>query len=195
MTSPDEVGRILLSEPEVERRLLYFGALLGREKPLSGSHLIIVGGSAIEVYTRGRYVSGDIDVVGPRDVLASVLEGWGFRKEGRMWHRADWKMAVDLVGNEYSGDLRRVREVVTPYGSVRIAAVEDLLVKRLASAKHWRIPSDIEQALLIALGYETEIDWSYVESLSSRYDVTDLLGDLRSRMGPTRGAARKQGGP
>ena len=183
MTSAEEVGRILTTESEVDRRLLYFGALLAREITNAGSGLIIVGGSAIEVYTRGRYVSGDIDIVGPKKQLGEVLEEWGFRNEGRLWHRADWGIAVDVVSSEYTGDLARTRQITTPFGPIRIAAIEDLLVKRLASAKHWRIPADVEQALLLALGYPDEIDWSYVEVRAKEYHVSDLLSDLRRRMG------------
>jgi len=31
-----------------------------------------------------------------------------------------------------------------PYGPVRLAAIEDLLVKRLASAKHWKVRGDFD---------------------------------------------------
>lgn len=184
MTRQDRLTEILLKEPRPSRRRLYFAALLGREVANVKAPPIIVGGSAIELYSQGSYVSGDIDLVGPRKELIAVLERWGFRRDGRLWHRADLEIAVDLVGSDYTGDIQRTREIYTPFGPVLVAAVEDLLVKRLASAKHWRIPNDIEQALLLAVAYDRELDWNYVEELSGRYHVADLLGSLRARLPP-----------
>lgn len=84
---------------------------------------MIVGGSAIEIYTGGLYVSGGVDLVGERDALIHTLEQWGFRRDGRLWSRPDLQLWVDPVGRYNAGDARKLREVSTPYGSVRLASV------------------------------------------------------------------------
>jgi hypothetical protein len=177
--SAEEVGRLLGAQRPAYDRVIAFGALLASE---TGSEVIVVGGSAIEVYTRGGYVSGDIDVVGEEERIQRVLKHWGFHKDGRLWIRRDWKIAMDIVGRHYTGDRTRTRELSTPYGRVRIAGVEDLIAKRLASAKHWTLPGDVTQAAQLLAGFHDEIDWKYLQEVATRYEVTDLLLELRKKV-------------
>ncbi len=178
MTSADEVGRILASTPKSHDRILYFAALLAKE---SGSEVVVVGGSAIEVYTRGGYVSGDIDIRTDRKVAHRVLAKWNFRDEGRLWIRSDWKIAVDVVGDGYSGDPYRTTTVSTPYGPVRIAVVEDVFIKRLASAKHWQVKEALNEAELLWSDYRVTMDVAYLDRQARTYDVGDLLREFRRR--------------
>src|SRR5690242_3698968 len=93
--------RALRDAPSEGARIAWFGALLARESGLR-DQLIIVGGSAIEIYlTSSRYVSEDIDIVGEKRAIAPVLRRWGFiEKEGRD-RRVYWMKRglgyVDLV--------------------------------------------------------------------------------------------------
>lgn len=139
-----------------------------------------MGGSAIEFYTRGDYTTGDVDVVytGHADVNKLLLE-WRFIRQGRIWLNEGLGIVVDFVKPPYTGDLTRTQVLETPYGSIRLAGLEDLIVKRLASAKHWRRPHDADHARLLAAGYEDRIQWGYVERLAAEYDVEDLLAILR----------------
>ena len=63
MKSAAEVEGILGAELAPDRRLRTFAALLTADSGLGTSGLTVVGGSAIEIYTNGAYVSGDIDLV------------------------------------------------------------------------------------------------------------------------------------
>jgi len=83
MTTPREVESILARAKGDDRRILYFAALLRREAGLGPDDMVVVGGSAMEIYTEGAYVSGDIDICAPRDPTVSVLTAWGFKKPGR----------------------------------------------------------------------------------------------------------------
>jgi hypothetical protein len=59
--------------------------------------MIVVGGSAIEIYTRGGCASDDIDIVGPRDPILHVLNGWGFERGDRQaWGNQEWRIFVDF---------------------------------------------------------------------------------------------------
>lgn len=188
MTSAEEVDRILRETAARHDRIVYFGALLAHE---SRSDVVIVGGSAIEVYTRGGYVSGDIDVRADKKAVQRVLAVWGFQDEGRLWIRSDWGIAIDVVGDRYSGDPYRATTISTPYGPVRIAVVEDLFVKRLASAKHWRVPAALEEAGLLWMDYEASMDIEYLERQARSYDVLDLLAAFRKGETESRSARRR----
>lgn len=175
MTSKTEAERILAGQSSSDERIITFGALLSRE---TGADVIVVGGSAIEVYTRGGYASADIDLVGDRRAIIKAVESWDFRPVGHMWVNRNWGIAADPRGEDYTGDLGRTREVVTPFGRVRLAAVEDLIVKRLASVKHWNQRGAIKEAGLLLASRADEIDWAYLEGQAEDYHVVDVLHDL-----------------
>jgi len=168
-------------------RVLWFGAILGTEL---GQLVVIVGGSAIEVYTSGWYVSGDIDLVGERNAVIEILERWEFKKHGRLWSRDDLGVWVDAVGRDYTGDTRKLLEVTTPFGKVKLASVEDLIAKRLIETKVWpRGGTELfDQALALASEYDGQIDWEYVTKVATRDLAGDLVPELRRRVvrGPPR---------
>src|SRR5271155_698059 len=168
MTTAAAAGPIPSATPPRHDQILYFAALLARE---SGSDVVIVGGSAIEVYTRGGYVSGDIDIRADRTRVHRVLAKWNFADEGRLWIRSDWKVAVDVVGDEYSGDPYRATTISTPHGPVRLAVVEDVFVKRLASAKHWQTRAALDEADLLWRDYRGTMDVAYLDRQARTYDV------------------------
>ncbi len=186
-----EVEAALRSADDHFVRTLWFAALLGREARLGPDDIVVVGGSAIEVYTRGGYVSGDIDLCAPRVAVAPVLESWGFKRPGREWTRRDWKIVVDLVGKFPSGSMRLTRVAETPYGPVRLAAVEDLLLGRLALIKYWNEPDESVNARLLAK--LPDIDWPYLELRAQQERVADLLLELRQ--GSRRSRPSRKGGP
>lgn len=184
MTSYEELTQELSASSTPTERRLHFVALLAREAAWTTDHFVIVGGSAIEIYTSGRYTTGDIDLVlagtTPPD---RVLRSWRFRAQGRIWFNDELGIVVDFVKPPYTGDLDRSQILTTPFGPVRVAAIEDLLVKRLASAKHWHRPGDLDHAKMLGLAYRDRIDWGYVEDLAATYDVRDVLADLRAALG------------
>jgi hypothetical protein len=135
------------------------------------------------------YVSGDIDLVGGRQAIISALERWGFHREGRLWSRSDLRLWADPVGPHYIGDVRRLREVSTPYGPVRLASVEDLIAKRLIEVKVWPQRGTHElfdQAVALATEYREDIDWNYVTLVAKREGAGDLVPELRSRIAGAR---------
>jgi len=180
VASYEEVEAIVSGAPSPTERRLRFAALLASELRASTAEFVIVGGSAIEFYTRGQYTTGDVDVVYTGRIDASkVLTAWRFIRQGRIWLNEGLGIVLDFVKPPYTGDLARTQTLETPYGSIRLAGLEDLIVKRLASAKHWRRPGDADHAQLLAAGYEDRVNWDYIERLAAEYDVKDLLAVLR----------------
>ncbi len=185
MTELDEVKRILQGIDDPTERQLRFAAIFARELEVPSKDFIIVGGSATAVYTDGRYASGDIDAVltARREERTTVLRRWGFTQQGRQWYNKDLGIYLDFVNPPYTGDLSRTQVIATPEGQVRVAAVEDLLVKWLLSAKWWREPKDVDHARLLAAANRDRIDWAYVERRSEEGEVSDFLAALRRSLG------------
>jgi hypothetical protein len=168
------------SRPE---RIRYFGALLEKA---TGQETIIVGGSAIEIYTSGRTSSRDIDLVTARARAIEVVESWGFERTGRIWRRPDWDFDVDLVGPSLMGSHQKILVFDTPYGPARVAGVEDLLVKRLVELKHWPTSpawreSLVTQVEILLSEFRDKLDEEYLAFIARRDDVVDLLSDFQRR--------------
>jgi hypothetical protein len=179
----EELVAKLAAAPDRTRLGLYFAAVLADAASIPTDEFFVVGGSAIEIYTVGEYSSGDIDIVSSRiDRLRGVLKSWTFERAGRVWINQELGVVVDLVGYPYTGDFEKTTIMTTPYGPVRLAAIEDLLVKRLISTKFWKQEGDFDQAKLLAVQFSDRIDWSYVEQFAQREEVSDLLALIRGAM-------------
>lgn len=128
--------------------------LPGKKKP------ILVGGSAVEFYTRGTCKSIDIDLLADRDSLEKVLEKMGFSKIGRHWFYTK-DVGIEVVGESPEG--RRVNEVLHEGKLIRILSIEDLIVDRLNACKHWKSQYDCEQAQVLFGVYSGKLDLEYLK--------------------------------
>ena len=140
-----------------------------------GVELVVVGGSAIEFYTEGAYVSGDLDLcvddkgTRPSARLRQELMGSLGAKGGpRSWQVGG--LYVDLLGSLENLARTSLRRINAQYGEIRICPVEDLMVERILSSHYPNdFPSDLECAkkiLAAALLDEVEVDWSEVRRLA-----------------------------
>lgn len=120
-----EFRRVMDAAPNPETRLEWFGALLAKE---TGKKIEIVGGSAVEIYLSSEsYVSQDVDVVGSRTAIDSVLHRWEFERVAGRSHRVYWASPpiglVDIVSAADSSGLPPRRRS-TPYGPILLSAPE-----------------------------------------------------------------------
>ncbi|MFQ5951687.1 MAG: DUF6036 family nucleotidyltransferase [Candidatus Geothermarchaeales archaeon] len=180
MISYDELLSYLNLAATPTERMVHFAALLGKAAKITPDDLILVGGSAVQFYTVGEYTSGDIDIVSSsRHRLEGVLKKWRFSKPSRIWLNEEIEMVVDIRPSPYTGDISRTELVSTPYGEVRVASLEDLVVSRLVSTKHWKIPGDFDHARLLSVQEGHRMDWDYIERRAREEFVEDLLKVLR----------------
>jgi hypothetical protein len=168
-----------------DERLSWFGALLTRESKLEG-RLIIVGGSAIEIYlTSSKYVSMDIDVVGDKGAISAVLRRWGFRRVPGRDRRVSWVKkglgSVDPVGPTDRSGLPP-RSISTPHGEVLLAPVEYLVVRRLMRAGRERSTELFRQAEVLAAQFKRSLDWEYTRSEAEHERVLPLYNQLRAQV-------------
>ena len=183
--SVDDFRAILKSDTESHQRNRSFAALLARESRLGSEGLTVVGGSALEIYTTGDYASDDIDlVVEDRDRVENVLRSWGFRKKGMFWRHPSFPTIVQIVGRFDSGSRERSQVVSTDYGPLRLAAIEDIIWKRVVEARSWNRPEAFEEAMLAVQRYANRIDWDYIEQRGRENGVLDLIRDLHRSTEP-----------
>lgn len=191
-TSAGAIDRILAAAPTPDVRLAWFGALLTKE---SGTKIVIVGGSAIEIHLSARaYVSEDVDIVGSRSAIRSTLRRWGFREVAGRSQRLYWvkpRLAlIDLVGPRERSGLPPVR-VETPHGPVLVSAVEPLILRRLSRANREGVKGFRSQAEQLARG--RDLDWEYLEAVARFEGLSEELQRLRKAILKDRSPPRRAG--
>ncbi len=142
---------------------------------------VVIGGAAVEFYTRNWYATGDIDLAinkDKRDIFYSVMENAGFSKTGRMWVREDLGLYMEIPGDLYDIDTEKVTRVETNAGYAYVVGLEDIVFDRIQAAKHWQSKSDHEQAVRIASLYYDDIDWAYVRKKCSAESSEDVLDQV-----------------
>ncbi|MBS7625767.1 UbiD family decarboxylase [Candidatus Bathyarchaeota archaeon] len=170
----EAIGR----EPsEFKRKLLAVGYLTDR-LARQGVETYLVGGGAVEVYTSGQFITGDIDlVVSDREKAVKLLKSLGFRQVSRTWINLDLNMAIDIVGSNLSGSKEKIRTVELAGLTINLEGVEDLIVKRLYSYKFWRQKIDLDQAVVLLKNYE-DIDTEYLRRKAAEQQVIDTLEQI-----------------
>jgi hypothetical protein len=153
-----------------------------------GIELVVVGGSAIEFYTEGAYVSGDIDMclVSPGTVpirtRQELMGRLGAKGGPRSWEVAG--QFVDILGEVETLARAPFDEVAAPYGLVKLISPEDLLVERaLISVYPQRFePAElcVRKLIAVALSGQVEVDWAEARRLAGlpEYNILSVLEKL-----------------
>jgi len=174
------------------RAAMETAALVTRVFAERGHELVVVGGSAIEFYTEGSYMSGDIDLCKKRtapiplreqqDIMAQLDSRGGPRT---------WKVGplfVDLLGTLENESTAPLRTLETPRGPVVLVPPELLIVERVLSATYPQ-PNREEEAcakklLAVCLDNQVPVDWGEVTRLASlpSFGVSDAVARFRQEV-------------
>ena len=185
MLAYERVKQVVLETNDPTERKIRFLALLTSSLPKERPKPVLTGGSAIEIYLDGILRTGDIDVVYNVAGLKKILKAWGFDLSSalRSYVNEELTLAVDVVGEQLKGSSDKLTTIATEYGPVVVIGIEDLILKRLASAKFWKVATDMEQSYLLAKSQENKIDWEYMEAQAKKDDTSDYLKKLRASLG------------
>jgi len=172
----------LLAIKDESKRRAYFIALLSGEIARRGAELpIVVGGEAVELYTQGRYTTGDIDLKAPKEVFEAILTEWGFEKQGRIWFSSEYGLYVDWLGGSLDeGEEAEKRTNIIALDSqneVRVISFEDLIIDRLCAAKYWKDEDSLIWAKSLAkiAGKAGGLDRQYIVRRAKSEEISDLL--------------------
>jgi hypothetical protein len=141
----------------------------------AGWDLVVVGGSAVEFYTEGAYMSGDVDFCRrtlkpiPLRVAQDVMSQLEATGGPRSWIVAG--LFVDLLGFVENEAVAPYRELETPYGRVTILPVELTLVERVLTAVYPRPDAEAtavaKKLMTVCLKGGIGLDWKEVERLAA----------------------------
>jgi len=177
----DGLKKLYAMENESRRRAFFIALLSGEMVRRGAERPIVVGGEAVELYTQGRYTTGDIDLKGNKEVLDEVLAEWGFTKEGRIWASKEYNLYVDWLGGflDEGAEAERRTNIIALDGEneIRIVSFEDLIVDRLCAAKYWNDQDSLVWAktLLEVVRRAGGPDTQYLTVRAEQEKVADLL--------------------
>lgn len=153
-----------------------------------GFPLVVVGGSAVEFYTEGGYMSGDIDfcrktlkAVPPR-LMQEIAESLGGKGLGRNWLICG--LYVDILGVLESETVLAERTVETPYGAVKIIPPELALVERILYAEQDEECAPSARQMMAAALADKAFDWTEAERLAALPDfkVAEQMSALKQEV-------------
>lgn len=143
-----------------------------------GFPLVVVGGSAVEFYTEGKYMSGDIDfcrrslrAIPPR-LAVDVMKQLGGESFGRNWLVCG--LYVDMLGLLENESIYPYRELETPYGVVRVLPPEIALVERVLYAESSSECVASARQMMAAALHDPKFDWAEAERLADLPDFKIL---------------------
>lgn len=179
--TPDSDYKRILKEKDRFTRKLTFAAFLAYRLKNNGIDSVLVGGSAVEVYTNGDFPTADMDFdVSNMGKAIQLLKDLGFKKTDSLWYNSDLDILLDLSSKGYSGDPAKLRIIKVRNYSLKVAGVEDLIVNRLYSAKFWKSnpQRDLEEATALVRIFSGKVDSDYLKLLAEKNDVIDVLSRI-----------------
>lgn len=163
------------STSDLLERALKLAGIVTRLFRDAGWELVVVGGSAIEFYTEGSYMSGDIDLC--RKTLSPIPLRLAQDIMGRLNASGgprSWKVAglyVDLLGFLENEAITPCRTIETPCGEISILPAELALVERTLLAFYPRPNAEAlavaKKMMAVCLNGATPVDWSEVQRLAA----------------------------
>ncbi len=162
-----------------------------------GIELVVVGGSAIEFYTEGAYVSGDLDLclISPRRLDIRTRQDLMGQLKAQGGPRS-WQVAgnfVDLLGEVETLSTTPFDELDAAYGVVRLVSPEDLLVERVLISVYPQPDQNAEHCArklaAVGLAGQVEIDWLEVRRLADLPEyrivpaLVELVGEVAHELG------------
>ncbi|MGD9665975.1 MAG: hypothetical protein AB7U31_00805 [Synergistaceae bacterium] len=160
---------------DIEKKI-FFLVWLNEKLKAAGSRAlpVLVGGSAVQLYTGGNYMSVDMDIY-LDDIVpaASILEKYGFVKTGRHYFCAEY----DLVAEFVSGHVpEKISEIEYGEDVILVSSLEEMIIDRLNAAKWRNIPKDLEWArVMMSTGDGTGLDMDYLRRRAAEEDIEDYL--------------------
>jgi hypothetical protein len=126
-----QLKAVLTLENETERKL-GIAALIDDLVRELGFRAIVIGGVAVEFWTRGAYSTDDIDLYLPHGpAVDERLAAIGLRRQGRHWVSAEHDLFIEAPASFPAAD-EEVAEVRLSTGQTALVlALEDVLVYRL----------------------------------------------------------------
>lgn len=179
MRTEEIIATIKRTESPLKKQLLTV-ALISKLLMEKGKDTpVVIGGCALAYYSREVYFTADIDLAySDREAINEVLLDIGFKKKGRYWINQNMNVAVEVPASSLPDEEAPIEIVEFEEGlQCKIIGIEDLIIDRLNSCKHWKYEVDCEMVELLLRKYYNELDWEYLEKKAGKPE-NDTLKEL-----------------
>ena len=165
------------------------GAYIQSHFSAKGIDVVLSEGVVVAIYTKGRYVSGDLDLVNQffakQSVIKSAIEELGFKEVGRHFEHHDTEYFVEFpprplaIGEEY--DIK-IDEFEVETGTLRLISPTDCVKDRLVWYCHDGDRQCLSQAILVAQDFQIAMneirEWSDGEGKLEEFE--EIEAELQS---------------
>jgi len=154
----------------------------------NGIDVVLSGGAAVVIYSEGKYVSMDIDLVNAGfskdQEIENVMEGIGFSRIGQHFKHPDTDYYVEFPPGPLTiGDrvVESIAELTYETGTLRVLSPTECVMDRLSHYYHWGDRQCLAQAELVADQNQIDLDavmrWSEAEGKLGEFN------QIRNRLG------------
>lgn len=179
MEKPERIIKAARIIDHLERQMSVAG-IIATELAKKGTHVVMVGGSAVELYTQANYMTRDIDFIAARpDGIKEVMSELGFKNDGGTWYLPDNpNIVVEFPAGPLDGSWDKTLNISLPDGNhVKVIGIEDIIIDRASAVKHWNDPEEWTNYLIT--GNYARIDWEYLEQRAKELDCTEIIHKSR----------------
>lgn len=157
------------------------GAYVQSHLYVRGIDVVLSGGAVVAIYTSGKYVSNDLDLVNRysvrRSAIRKAMEELGFKEAGRHFEHPQAKFFVEFPPGPVTlgeQDIVSIDEREMETGILRVISPTDCVKDRLAWYYHDGDLQCLSQAILVAKDQEVDIDeisrWSKGEGKLDEFE-------------------------
>jgi len=144
-------------------------------------HVVLSGGSCVQIYSDGAYTSYDLDMINrynePFKKIQSAMQSLGFQEEGKYFTHPQTHYFIEFPPGPLGvGDssVTSIHEMTTSYGILKLLSPTDCVKDRLAAYYHWNDAQSLTQALRVARKHPVDLDdikaWSSKEKSLHKYE-------------------------
>ena len=150
----------------------------------NGIDTVLSGGCCVEIYSNSRYISDDIDLIdrfnGGHRKIKEVMESIGFKEYSikRYFVHKDTKYFIEFpraplgVGDEV---VKNIEKLEMDTGILKLLTPTDCIKDRLAGFYYWDDMQNLEQAVMVALENDFDIEdierWSNKEGELEKFEI------------------------
>ncbi|MEA2029700.1 MAG: hypothetical protein U9N49_12095 [Campylobacterota bacterium] len=147
-----------------------------------GIQTVLSGGCCVEIYSKGKYTSDDIDLIdrfnGGHREIKEVMIALGFEEYNRYFRHIDTPYFIEFPRGPLSVGFKHITDTASKEyetGILKLLTPTDCIKDRLAAYFHWDDLQSLDQALWVAQQNEIDLDaieeWSKAEMEYDKFMV------------------------
>ena len=164
-----------MTQPEI-------GAFVVSHLKKEGIPVVLSGGAVVSIYSHAKYVSKDLDLVDiyipKKSKIKDAMNEIGFVEQGRYFKHPDSEFFIEFPPGPLSVGAEPIREIIEikyTTGVLMLISPTECVKDRLSAYYHWNDQQSLEQAVLVAVNQDIDLDevrrWSGGEGKLAEFDI------------------------